>query len=133
MCLRRNAIPIVVALLAMVLIGSSRDGGVRPALFREASAEETGLRFTHDNGGRGQFYLPEIMGSGVALFDYDGDGDLDVYLIQGRPLDGSAGRAPGNRLFRNDLTINADGTRTLRFVDVTEQAHVGSDAVGMGV
>ncbi len=94
-------------------------------LFREVAAE-TGLTFVHDNGGRGQFYLPEIMGSGVALFDYDGDGDLDVYLVQGA-------RGKGNRLFRNDLTIDANGRRTLRFVDVTEQAHVGLDAIGMGV
>ncbi len=104
-------------------------------LFREVAAE-TGLTFVHDNGGRGQFYLPEIMGSGVALFDYDGDGDLDVYLVQGRPLDASASaaaRGKGNRLFRNDLTIDANGRRTPRFVDVTEQAHVGLDAMGMGV
>jgi hypothetical protein len=108
-------------------------------LFREVAAE-TGLNFVHDNGGRGQFYLPEIMGSGVALFDYDGDGDLDVYLVQGRPLDGDAdvatkpgARPRGNRLFRNDLTIDANGVRTMRFVDVTGQAHVGLDAVGMGV
>jgi hypothetical protein len=104
------------------------------ALFREVAAE-TGLSFVHDNGGRGQFYLPEIIGSGVALFDYDGDGDLDVYVIQGRPLDDAAGpgRGRGNRLFRNDLTVDANGHRTPHFVDVTEQAHVGLDAIGMGV
>jgi len=109
------------------------DAAVNRPLFREAPEAETGLRFVHDNGGRGQFYLPEIMGSGVALFDYDGDGDLDVYLIQGRPLDAAGGAGRGNRLFRNDLTIDANGTRTMHFVDVTDQAHVGLDAVGMGV
>ena len=43
--------------------------------FRDAAAE-TGLRFQHFTGATGQFYLPEIMGSGVALLDYDGDGNL---------------------------------------------------------
>jgi hypothetical protein len=130
---------LVALMLNVLLIGPvlARQTAQRGApLFREAAAE-TGLTFTHDNGGRGQYYLPEIMGSGVALFDYDGDGDLDVYLVQGRPLDGADGgtngRRRGNRLFRNDLTVDANGTRTLRFVDVTDQAHVGLDAIGMGV
>src|SRR5437899_1083477 len=50
-------------------------------LFLDAS--ESGLNFTHFNGATGDYYIPEILGSGVALFDYDGDGDLDVLLIQG--------------------------------------------------
>ena len=37
----------------------------------------------HDNGATGQYFMPEIMGGGAALFDYDGDGDADVFLVQG--------------------------------------------------
>src|SRR5690349_17740614 len=51
-------------------------------------AAQAGLDFVHVNGMSGRFYLPEIMGSGVALFDYDNDGDLDVYLVQSGPFDG---------------------------------------------
>src|SRR5207247_3510638 len=90
-------------------------------------AAETGLRFTHFNGMSGRLYYAEIIGSGVALFDYDNDGDLDVFLVQGKMLGSGtpvfappAGAPLEGRLFRNDLAVNADGTRTLRFTDVTE-------------
>lgn len=80
--------------------------------------------------------MPEIMGAGVALLDYDNDGDLDVYLVQGATLDADAkplvppppGWKPGNRLFRNMLAETGE----LRFVDVTEKAGVGHVGYGMG-
>jgi hypothetical protein len=110
-------------------------GQVDPDLFIE-SAEATGLRFTHVNGATGRYYLPEQMGAGVALFDYDNDGDLDVFLVQDGPLGpeatSDAGDAPISRLFRNDLARAPAGAPRLRFTDVTTRAGVGLRAYGMG-
>ena len=101
-------------------------------------AESSGLDFVHFNGMSGELYFPEMMGSGVALFDYDQDGDLDIYLVQGhmlggKPLDEAtfppADNSPVNdRLYRNDSS--EDG---LRFTDVTEAAGIEAPGYGMGV
>ena len=50
-------------------------------------AAALGLDFRHDSGARGDLWMPETLGSGVGLVDYDSDGDLDVYLVQGGWLD----------------------------------------------
>ncbi len=136
--------------LAVLLSGCGRSS---PAVAEKAAsppasewfvdrAAASGLSFTHFNGMSGAQYYAEHMGPGVALFDYDNDGDLDVFIAQGQML--GAGRAieralypptvpPRGRLFRNDLRVNADGTRTLRFTDVTEASGIGAFAYGMGV
>ena len=106
-------------------------------------ASETGLEFLHFNGMSGEFYFPENMGPGVALLDYDNDDDLDVYLVQGKML--GSGKAlgeavfpwqgpspPRGRLFRNDLEVLQNGSRNLRFTDVTEQSGIGALGFGLG-
>ena len=79
---------------------------------------EAGIEFIHDQGTK-LTLLPEVMGSGCAFADYDGDGDLDIYLVNGTgPTNGRDKRTiPSSALYRN----NGDGT----FTDVTKIAGVG--------
>jgi hypothetical protein len=79
------------------------------------------LDFTHDAGDLGQFPMPQIFGSGAAIFDFDGDGRLDLYLLNnGGPKSRST-----NRLYRQQ----ADGT----FKDVTDGSGLGIAGHNMGV
>ncbi|HSP63997.1 MAG TPA: CRTAC1 family protein, partial [Pyrinomonadaceae bacterium] len=121
----------------------TRDGPSASSIFKEV-AEEVGLRFQHYNGMTGKLFLPEIMGSGAALFDFDNDGDLDVFIVQGNILDpdSKAGdtlfpwrgsEPPRGRLFRNDLIVAKDGSRVLKFTDVTEKSGIVATGYGMGV
>jgi len=113
------------------------------SVFREV-ARESGLNFHHYNGMTGKLYLPEIMGSGAAVFDFDNDDDLDVFLVQGNVLEpGSTPEStmfpwrgsepPRSRLFRNDLVVAKDGKRTFRFTDVTQKSGIVATSYGMGV
>jgi hypothetical protein len=81
----------------------------------------------------GRFYQPEISGSGAALFDYDNDGDLDIWLVQGGSLDRPDAGGAGGSLYRNDLEVRPDGTRTLRFTDVTASSRIVTRGYGQGV
>ncbi len=94
------------------------------AAFREVSAE-LGIEFAHRHFGTGQKYMPENMGAGVALFDADLDGRLDVYFVQGAPLAAAGPDASAtNRLYLQ----GPDG----RFSDATEKAGVCDRGYGMG-
>jgi enediyne biosynthesis protein E4 len=133
---RRNFIQAVAAAAVSSEAVRSHAGGNEAGFFRETAAE-TGLNFHHFNGATGKHFMPEIMGPGVALFDYDNDGDLDIYLVQGTNLEQGAkliveppkGWKPGNRLFKNLLSE----TGKFQFVDVTDKAGVGHIGYGMGV
>ena len=86
---------------------------------------EAGIIFKHVNGASGQKFYLETMGSGAAFLDYDNDGDLDLYIVNGAPLPGFETAAlPTNILYQND----GHG----RFTDVTAVAGVGDTGYGMG-
>ena len=129
---RRPLLRIAVAMsLTMVTLGARQRSSSPSSLvpFTDVT-ERSGIDFLHSNGAQGRLLLPEVIGSGGALFDFDNDGDLDLFLVQGSTLGRTAGTEI-SRLFRND---SARGDKaTLRFVDVTTGSGAGISSNGMGV
>ena len=117
---------------------AAQSEGDAPAAWFTEVAQEAGVVWSHQSDRSEKHRFPEIMGGGAALLDYDNDGDLDLYLVQGGILDAPVpsedpeaekpAPRPGNKLFRND---SADGQ--WKFVDVTDEAGVGDTSYGMGV
>ena len=90
---------------------------------------QAGITFHHNSGAFGAKYLPETLGPGCAFFDYDGDGWLDILLVNGTVWPGARG---GNRRERSTLSLyrnNRNGT----FTDVTQRAGLAVEMYGMGV
>ncbi len=88
--------------------------------------KETGITFKHTDGSCGRYYIMETVSAGLALFDYDGDGDVDIYFLNGSPLPGKQYKvSPQNALYRND--------GKWKFTDVTGKAGVGDTSYGLGV
>ncbi len=92
--------------------------------FTEIS-QQVGLDFHHVSGVNDSYFMPQIVGSGAALFDYDADGDLDIYLINSGDRFGKTIPAPINRLYRRE----DDAT----YRDVTSESGLGNQGFGMGV
>src|SRR5262250_2877337 len=118
--------PTFFCMTLLLFQASKADNTGRGIIFRDI-AKTAGIHFVHDNAATADKYLIETMGSGCGWIDYDADGLLDLYLVNGaatrlykpkKPLRGA--------LYRN----NGDGT----FTDVTEKAGVGAEGLfGMGV
>jgi hypothetical protein len=116
--------PVKDALARPITAGGFVDGA--PIVFRDVTARAGLARFRHRSGGLEKRYIPETASGGVALFDYDNDGWLDVYLVNGSTFEALRGKAkaPRSALFRN----NRDGT----FADVTDKAGVANERWGFG-
>ncbi len=85
----------------------------------------SGLDFVHSAGSTGKFLMPEMETGGVGLIDFDQDGLVDVFCVDGGSVDPALPKAPGHRLFRN--------LGNARFEDVTRKAGIAvPDGFGMG-
>jgi len=109
----------------------STDPAENPACRMHDVAGAVGLDFVHDRGTTPERHLVETMGAGLTWLDYDGDGLLDLYVVQSGPFPPRDPRPPGaaNRLFRN---LGPDASGKFRFEDVTAAAGVGHRGYGMG-
>ena len=112
------------AFIAQIIYLQYCTAALAEPIFVDAT-ESAGVMFEHTDGRSGKRLFNEFLGSGGGFFDYDGDGDLDIYLVNGAMQTGnSQDKVPHNVLYRN----NGDGT----FKDVTKDAGVGSPAYGTG-
>ena len=116
--------PCILLILAFLANAATQPDTARGEEAFVDVSKMAGLNVRHVNGARGAKLLPETINGGAGWLDYDGDGHLDLYLVQGHG-DSARAYAPGdtgNRLFRN--------TGKGRFVDVTDQAGVGDRNYG---
>ncbi len=121
----------VLLLFSLILLACGRSGkqpeSVRPVVQFTDIALSSGITFRHTNGNSGRYYFLETVASGGGFIDFDGDGDLDIYLLNGAAIPGFVPDQPiSSVLYRND----GNGS----FVDVTDQAGVGNvGGYGMGM
>ncbi len=106
---------------ALPLAGALRG----PGFHLENVTAAAGIAFQHNNGAFGAKYLPETMAPGCAFLDYDGDGWLDILLVNGMDWPGHKKQRSTLKLYRN----NRNGT----FTDVTERTGLAVEMYGMGV
>jgi hypothetical protein len=102
------------------------QGQAASPIFLHDVTKETGITFKHTDGSSGERYIVENVSAGLALFDYDNDGDIDIYFLNGAALKGTKFKKPStNVLYRND--------GNWKFTDVTKKAGVGDTGFGLGV
>ena len=124
-CQSRSFLQFIVAVWLVCLCVFPADNAAASIQLRDVT-KQTGISFVHTDGSSGKRYIVETVSAGLALFDYDGDGDIDIYFLNGAPLrGGAAGVPPKNALYRNDGQWG--------FTDVTNSAKVGDAGYGLGV
>lgn len=119
-------------LIPLALASGCAQGGDAPsAPWFVDRTRELGIEFRYESGATGKLHLPEVIGGGVGMFDSDGDGDLDLFFLDGNldPVNGLASGGLVDRFFRNDRGPGSSS----RFVDVTESSGLGDGGYGMGV
>lgn len=116
-------------LAAFLLVAPELGLGQQPATCPIQMVDVTGssgVTFKHTHGGSGQGYIVEGVVGGLALFDYDNDGLIDIYFTNGAPLKGTVVKEiPHHALYRNQ--------GNWKFADVTAEAGVGNTGFGLGV
>ena len=119
----------------LTLLLSSEVGlGAQPSDWLVDATREAGLELLHVNGMRGKLDFVEMIGPGVAVFDFDDDGDLDVFLPQGHPLGVPQTAAwPRDVLLRNDLLGDERRPGRLRFTDISAASGIERESIGYGV
>ncbi len=113
---------VCLGLVPHLSLAQASDSGIR---FHRVAPESSGIHWTHTNAMSAERHLPETVSPGCAFLDFDGDGWMDIYLVNSGPSDFYEPEQPlSNALYRN----NRDGT----FTDVTEAAGVQGGTFGMG-
>jgi len=141
--MKAGAVVLAIVTIAVCWPVDARRAELNSDKFEDVT-QAAGINFFHFNGMSGEHYFAEMMGSGAALFDYDNDGDLDIFIVQGTMLGAGKTLADARfpprqpaplrgRLYRNDMIVNGKATGTLKFTDVTEQSCIRADRYGMGV
>ena len=116
---------VLICAAATALAENGRDVPATPSITFQDLTRKAGIQFVHNNGAYGKKYLPETMGPGVALIDYDNDGWPDIFIVNGTNWPGQPSKHSTPKLYHN----NHDGT----FTDVTHKAGLDVEMLGMGV